>query len=205
MAVLLYYRPQRSCDKVMFLHLSVILSTGGVSQHALGKTPPPPPADTPSLADTSPLGRHPPQTHPPLGQTPQHPADGYCSGRYASYWNAFLLTLLPPGNKVLEGNVLNPVSPSVILFTGGPHVTTTQYAIGESRITWDHHPGHVQPCPLEPDHMGYTPFRLQASVQSCLLGPQHTGRHPAPSPTGKPERPSSTLIFWEPKNWSQND
>ena len=50
------YRPQRSCGKVMFLHLSVILFTGGRS------------------------GRHPP---PP-------PADGHCSGRYASYWNAFL-------------------------------------------------------------------------------------------------------------------
>ena len=44
------YRPQRSCGKVMFLHLSVILFTGG---------PPP-------------------------------PADGHCSGRYASFWNAFL-------------------------------------------------------------------------------------------------------------------
>ena len=34
---------------------------GGVSQHALGHTPPP---------------------------------DGHCSGRYASYWNGFLLTLI---------------------------------------------------------------------------------------------------------------
>ena len=49
-----YYRPQRSCGKVMFLHMSVILYTGGC------------------LPDTSPrqipLGRH-PQRHPP-GQTP---------------------------------------------------------------------------------------------------------------------------------------
>ena len=63
-------------------------------------TPPgihPPQADTP-LGRTLPLGRHPPgQTTPwadtpgqtlPLGRHP--PADGYCSGRYASYWNAFL-------------------------------------------------------------------------------------------------------------------
>ena len=43
------YRPQRSCGKVMILHLSVILSTGGVAD---------------------PQGRHPPgQIHPP-GQTP---------------------------------------------------------------------------------------------------------------------------------------
>ena len=33
-----YYRPQRSCGKVMFLHLSVILSTGG---GALADTTPP--------------------------------------------------------------------------------------------------------------------------------------------------------------------
>ena len=31
-------------------------------------------------------------THPPGRQTvPPPPHDGYCSGRYASYWNAFLL------------------------------------------------------------------------------------------------------------------
>ena len=51
-----FYRPQRSCGKVMFLHLSVILSTGGC------------------LADTSradiPLGRNlPPRADIP----PPHP------------------------------------------------------------------------------------------------------------------------------------
>ena len=52
----------------------------------MADTPPqadPPWADTPPLAD-------------PPGQTPL-PQDGHCSGRYASYWNAFLL---PPANKV---------------------------------------------------------------------------------------------------------
>ena len=40
-----YYRPQRSCSKVMFLYLSVCSREGeGVSQHALGQA--------------SPLGRH---------------------------------------------------------------------------------------------------------------------------------------------------
>ena len=29
-----------------------------------------------------------------LRQTPPPPADGYCCGRYASYWNAFLLLIL---------------------------------------------------------------------------------------------------------------
>ena len=96
-----FYCPQRSCGKVMFLHLSVILSTGECL------------ADTYPWADT-PLGRHPhwadtPLGHPlgrppwqtPRGKTPPwtdtprqtlplSPAYGYCSGRYASYWNAFL-------------------------------------------------------------------------------------------------------------------
>ena len=59
------YRPQHSCGKVMFLHLSVMLSTGeGVYT----------PIQTPDLS------RHP-------------PADGHCSRRYASYWNAFLFKL----------------------------------------------------------------------------------------------------------------
>ena len=81
----------------MFLHLSVVLFTGGVSAsvHAgihpppLGTHPlplgrhPPTPGQTPPWADT-PLARH-----PPLPYT-SPPADGHCSGRYASYWNAFL-------------------------------------------------------------------------------------------------------------------
>ena len=74
--------------------------------------------DTPPWEDT-PLGRHsPPGKHPP-GQTPPGPVhagihtspaqcmlgytppaqcllgyDGHCSGRYASYWNAFLFTIV---------------------------------------------------------------------------------------------------------------
>ena len=57
------YRPQRSYGKVMFSQASVILFTGGGL-----------------------FGRHPPDRYPP----PR--ADGYCSGRYASYWNAFLFS-----------------------------------------------------------------------------------------------------------------
>ena len=66
--------------KVIFLHLSVILFTGGVlPQCMLGYhpqtpdppwTPDPPGADTPREADSSIQSM---------------------SGRYASYWNAFLL------------------------------------------------------------------------------------------------------------------
>ena len=79
--------------------MSRILSTGGgevVCQTR--QTPPGQTRQTPSWADTplDRLGRPPRKT--PFGQTPpgrhplpRHPpADGYCSGRYASYWNAFL-------------------------------------------------------------------------------------------------------------------
>ena len=62
-----------SCGKVMFLHLSVILFTdgGGVSQHAMG-------------------GVHPPGRRPWVDT----PRDGHWSGRYTSYWNAFLFDML---------------------------------------------------------------------------------------------------------------
>ena len=45
-----------------------------------------PPVRPPPWADTpweTPPGRHPLGRHPP-------PPDGHCSGRYATYWNAFL-------------------------------------------------------------------------------------------------------------------
>ena len=79
--------------------LSSILSTGWT---CLPDTPPPPgqTRQTPPWAYTTPgqtrqtplpgrhtpMGRHP---LPPLGRHP--PGDGHRSGRYASYWNAFLL------------------------------------------------------------------------------------------------------------------
>ena len=72
------YNVWETFGKVRFLHLSVSLSSGGCIPACTW-------ADTP--------GRHPPGRQPradtPLGRHPP-PADGYCSGRYASYWNAFL-------------------------------------------------------------------------------------------------------------------
>ena len=71
------YRPQRSCGKVMFLHLSVSHSVhrgGSASGSGGGVCHTPPCADTP--LGRYPLSRHTPgQTfplarHPPLGQTP---------------------------------------------------------------------------------------------------------------------------------------
>ena len=67
-----------------WLPLTVILSTGGgVCPSACWDTPSPradTPWQTPPRADT-----------PPQADTPPPPADGYCCGRYASYWNAFFL------------------------------------------------------------------------------------------------------------------
>ena len=83
----IYYRPQTKLQKGnVFLHMSVSHSVQrGVSAsvHA---------GIHPSHADT-PLGRHPP-AQCMLGYTvPSAYWDrhGYCCGRYASYWNAFLL------------------------------------------------------------------------------------------------------------------
>ena len=80
-----YYRPQRSCGKVMFLHLSVILSTRGCIRACIGADTPR--ADTPQA---DPPGQTPPVDRHSLGRHPYPPADGYCGGRYASCWNAFL-------------------------------------------------------------------------------------------------------------------
>ena len=88
----------------------VSVHRGGLPQCMLGyhhPSPPPPEAGT-SPEQTPPRSRHPREQTPPLpGSRPpravsppgsKHPprsrqpplADGYCCGRYASYWNAFL-------------------------------------------------------------------------------------------------------------------
>ena len=93
-----YYRPQRSCGKVMFLHLSV---SNSVHCHPPGRHTPW--ADTPQAAtpgQTPPLGRHTPPTPCPVhAGIHTHPCTVHAgiqstSGRYASYWNAYLLVLI---------------------------------------------------------------------------------------------------------------
>ena len=70
---LVYYRPQRSWGKVMFLQASAILLTGGggvsASVHAGIPHPPPLREQTPPGADT-PGSRHPPGADTPWEQTP---------------------------------------------------------------------------------------------------------------------------------------
>ena len=70
----IYYRPQRSCSKVIFWQVSVILSTGGVSApvHA---------------------GIHPPGRHPRADTPGRHPPpDGYCT--YGTHPTGMLSCLL---------------------------------------------------------------------------------------------------------------
>ena len=103
--------------KVMFLHVSVILYTGGVSGEPPqdqadtppGRENPPRPGRTPPGRETPPAGRTPlaGRTLPPplpAGRTPpgpgrSPPGEDDCSirsmsGRYASYWDAFLFYLI---------------------------------------------------------------------------------------------------------------
>ena len=97
--ILVYYRPQRSCGKVMFSQASVILFTGeGVypsmhwGRHPPGQTPPgrhPPGIDTP-------LAKHPRANNPQAVHAgihtpcPMHAGippspSGHCIGRYGTH------------------------------------------------------------------------------------------------------------------------
>ena len=160
--------------KVIFLHLFVILFTGGgvsaprgvVSQHALRQTPLgadiPPGADTPRKTDTP---------------TPQEADSGIwsTSGQYASYWNAFLL------------------HPFVILFTGG---VSAPSGVWYPSMHWDRHPpGADTPQSRHPPRVD-TPRSRQFPEQT----PQ--SRHPpeADSPPGADPPlialwPTSDLFF----------
>ena len=82
---LFYYRPQRSCEGYVFT--GVCLSTGGGS------------APRGSVCSGGCLvqgGLLPGGWYPSMhwGRPPWR--DGYCCGRYASYWNAFLFEIIVP-------------------------------------------------------------------------------------------------------------
>ena len=96
-----------SCGKVMFSQACVKNSVHGGrgclplvrgDAHPLGRHSP----------GRHPLGRHPPGRHPHLGRHPpgQTPSEHYgiwsTSGRYASYWNVFLLSLLWEGSLTIN-------------------------------------------------------------------------------------------------------
>ena len=86
-----YYRPQRSCGQGnIFTPVCHSVHRGGMSEADPPGRHTAPRAGTPPLrAGTPPIGT-PPQTRPP---PPSREADASIrsmSGRYASYWNAFL-------------------------------------------------------------------------------------------------------------------
>ena len=101
-----HYRPQRSCSQGnVFTRVCHSVHRGGVCLSACWDTTPPPQEQTnPPEADTPwkqtpprsrhpPWGRHPLEADTPREQTPPQEADSSIqstTGRYASYWNAFL-------------------------------------------------------------------------------------------------------------------
>ena len=76
------YRPQTKFGARLCFYrcLSFCQQRGGSAKVHAGIHPP--------AKETTPLPRR-----SPLLQPPPHPRDRYCSGRYASYWNACLLWL----------------------------------------------------------------------------------------------------------------
>ena len=113
--ILPYYRSQRSWAKVMFLQACVCPQGGCLPQCMLGYPPrtrhPPGSRHPPRPGNpTSPPDQAPPRPGtPPDQETPPSPPDQappppeadcsirLTSGRYASYWNAFLLTIYMAG------------------------------------------------------------------------------------------------------------
>ena len=83
---ILHFCPQRSCGKVMFLHLSVILFTGrGVPQHALGQT-----------YSSVHWGRHPLGRHIPACTGADTPRQTYPSMHWGRHIPACTGTDTPP-------------------------------------------------------------------------------------------------------------
>ena len=93
----------------MFLHMSVILFTGG-GVPGPGTPPgtrsPLRQVHTPGTRYTPPDQVHPPWTrYTPTPGPGTPPGDGYCCGRYASYWNAFLFLItfaFPSSKRTIE-------------------------------------------------------------------------------------------------------
>ena len=119
-----YYRQQRSWGKVRFLHVSVILFTGGLPQCMLRYTHPlleqtpqeqtiPPGSDTPWEQIPPSRGRPPPQGADTPRSSPCWEIRA-TSGWYTSYWNANLYYYWPQQSwvKVIFLHL------SVILLTG---------------------------------------------------------------------------------------
>ena len=82
------------CEGCFYACLSVILFTGGSGPLHAGIHPPRPEVGTPSARPSTPQSRHPPDQAPPRADTPLRSTCWEIratSGRYAFYWNAFLV------------------------------------------------------------------------------------------------------------------
>ena len=90
-------------------------------------------------------GRTPPGRHPRADTLP--PADGYCSGRYASYWNAFLFLL-----SLLSANVVHKII--------CPH-----YECAVRTMIWS----CVQFCFTQWDQKGENDYLVKASEDNLIL------------------------------------
>ena len=85
-----YYRPQRSCGQGnIFTPVCHSVHRGGLLQCMLGYHPPGP---DPTPPEPDPRDQTPPGADAPQSRPPREAASSVrsTSGRYASYWNAFL-------------------------------------------------------------------------------------------------------------------
>ena len=139
-----YYRPQCSCSKVMFLNLSDSVHSG-----VWAEVPP---------------GRHPMPIRqtPPWAETPL-PGDGHCSGRYASYWNTFLLL-------VNISSINNPI----ILMSSNELCWFLSHCISEERFT-----GRGSIAAAVTWSNSITVIRREGLQQPCRI--QQAGQSPAVS------------------------
>ena len=152
----LHYRPQRSCGQGN-VFTGVCLSTGGRVSASVHAGMPYPPDGEPN---PPPRNGEPPQDGepPPLGSRLQHTVYG---GRYASYWNAFLLK-----------RVLIHI------------ITTRKRSFGQGNIfssvcqefcSWGGVPGQVHPPPGRCTPWAGSPPR---AVHAGKYGQQAGGTHP---------------------------
>ena len=146
----------------MFSHVSVILSTGRVpgqvppGRYTPGRYAPwagtPPPAGTPR-AGTTPRQVHPPGGYTPLGRyTPWagsppatvHAGIQLTSGRYASYWNAFLLNYKNSSNVLNRHFTFQTEKRTLLLFNAAVTRMGVLFTFGEHLVFLSHYISQTQ-------------------------------------------------------------
>ena len=143
------YRPQRSCGQGnIFKPVCHSVHRGGLPQCMLGYQHPPDQTHTPPNRQQTPQGSDNPPADTPRDQTPPPRADTLpppkeadstirsTSGRYASYWNAFLFNFLlnnrPDFTYPCSSGIRISVSSSVSFrrFLGTP--SSSSFLLGSS-------------------------------------------------------------------------